>query len=797
MVATRRQMTRRSESEAGNSDAPEKTSVEGSASLRTTRSRSRVDSFANGIPETCAGKTKSPETKLNMEEPPEEQIAPNKSKTVDSVDIVAELQGDGDISEAESNCSSVSGLQTPSFIRITRRRQIVIPCQPEYKNRQSKKALPSEGSRFQEDDDISEAESCSSAVSGERTQRGTRMTRSRQAKINVSPVREAQSEEISDAESWCSGISTEPSVHFKRVTRSMRLRMQAETPLQTERKSEIVVAYTKLPEPVITSQTIVISDEEQPTKSDSETEQASLSSHRINEQLSPSKAKYSSAAVVNSELKEFISSSPKKMLSKCIQKSPEKERPNYESVDSAEEKVTRDRDTGKAVTKQRSVDIYEIVESPEVCDQSLDKSTEAPENKSPVKGQDMLSSDHRNFGQSLSPRRTTPNKNKSNADSQKLGTRKISQSSLLHADEIIDIDKPCEVDSSQNDSIPSHIIESSDDECRTSVMNIDSDTSPEESIAESSSGITKTTGPEKSFTVSLLTSDESDSSENSDLEEIDKEETTSGNQSTLALEKSHSEELFVIDKTPGMDTSKPYYLEEKDVADDEQSEESSELEDSGEEFIDKDEDILNASNNILSLSSSIDPGLNIKHLGGLYISFDAGKQKSGSHGVVSLKEKKKDELLQQSIITPDFEKKECVPPLRESLHQLKKQRRAERAKTTGDGWFGMKAPEITDELKNDLKALKMRAAIDPKRFYKKNDREGFPKYFQVGTVVDSPVDFYHARIPKKQRKKNIVEELLADSEFRRYNKRKYQDIIAEKAALAAGKKNRKKKKFHK
>lgn len=57
--------------------------------------------------------------------------------------------------------------------------------------------------------------------------------------------------------------------------------------------------------------------------------------------------------------------------------------------------------------------------------------------------------------------------------------------------------------------------------------------------------------------------------------------------------------------------------------------------------------------------------------------------------------------------------------------------RAEREKTTGDGWFNMKAPELTEELRNDLKALKMRSAMDPKRFYKKNDREGFPKYFQV------------------------------------------------------------------
>ncbi|XP_004841618.1 deoxynucleotidyltransferase terminal-interacting protein 2 [Heterocephalus glaber] len=112
-----------------------------------------------------------------------------------------------------------------------------------------------------------------------------------------------------------------------------------------------------------------------------------------------------------------------------------------------------------------------------------------------------------------------------------------------------------------------------------------------------------------------------------------------------------------------------------------------------------------------------------------------------------------------------------------------------------DGWFGMKAPELTDELKNDLKALKMRASMDPKRFYKKNDRDGFPKYFQIGTVVDNPADFYHSRIPKKQRKRTIVEELLADSEFRRYNRRKYSEIMAEKAANAAGKKFRKKKKF--
>uniref|UniRef100_UPI00398F8073 deoxynucleotidyltransferase terminal-interacting protein 2 isoform X2 n=1 Tax=Pristiophorus japonicus TaxID=55135 RepID=UPI00398F8073 len=267
-------------------------------------------------------------------------------------------------------------------------------------------------------------------------------------------------------------------------------------------------------------------------------------------------------------------------------------------------------------------------------------------------------------------------------------------------------------------------------------------------------------------------------------------------------------DLFVIDTQPGIDQGAKYYLDSSEKEDSgESGEEAGDIDDESDEeekddFIDEeedDEDILKTKPSLIDLSSSIDPGLNLKELGGLYISFDADKQGPDSKAFKKLKEKKKkdDELLANSILTPEFEKQECVPPLKESVRQLKKKRREERAKTTGDGWYNMKAPDLTDELKNDLRALKMRAAINPKRFYKKNDRDGFPKYFQVGKVLDNPVDFYHSRVPKKQRKRTMVEELLADAEFRRYNKKKYQQIIAEKAALAAGKKIHKKKKFRK
>lgn len=103
-------------------------------------------------------------------------------------------------------------------------------------------------------------------------------------------------------------------------------------------------------------------------------------------------------------------------------------------------------------------------------------------------------------------------------------------------------------------------------------------------------------------------------------------------------------------------------------------------------------------------------------------------------------------ILQKAIITPDFEKKTVSHHTgNQSINFKEKQCRKEQQKTAGDGCFGMKAPDLTDELKNNLKALKMRGGMNPKRFYKKNDRDGFPKYFQIGTIVDNPADFYCGR----------------------------------------------------
>ena len=43
----------------------------------------------------------------------------------------------------------------------------------------------------------------------------------------------------------------------------------------------------------------------------------------------------------------------------------------------------------------------------------------------------------------------------------------------------------------------------------------------------------------------------------------------------------------------------------------------------------------------------------------------------------------------------------------------------------------MPAQEMSEELRNDLRILRMRSALDPKRFYKHSDMNTLPKFVQV------------------------------------------------------------------
>ncbi|KAH7513586.1 hypothetical protein JRO89_XSUnG0176400 [Xanthoceras sorbifolium] len=109
-----------------------------------------------------------------------------------------------------------------------------------------------------------------------------------------------------------------------------------------------------------------------------------------------------------------------------------------------------------------------------------------------------------------------------------------------------------------------------------------------------------------------------------------------------------------------------------------------------------------------------------------------------------------------------------VPP--NNPRKLNKLLKKQVKDTAGTSWFDMPAATITPELKKDLQLLKLRNVIDPKRHYKKGDSKSktLPKYFQVGTVVESASDFFSSRLAKKERKATLADELLSDRNLGQY-----------------------------
>eukprot|EP00056_Hartaetosiga_gracilis_P022668 m.32160 g.32160 ORF g.32160 m.32160 type:complete len:176 (+) comp9766_c0_seq1:70-597(+) len=122
----------------------------------------------------------------------------------------------------------------------------------------------------------------------------------------------------------------------------------------------------------------------------------------------------------------------------------------------------------------------------------------------------------------------------------------------------------------------------------------------------------------------------------------------------------------------------------------------------------------------------------------------------------------------------------------ERFHKSKVQKMAEKRRkkqqndNTGKNWFNMTAPQMTEELKNDLKILKMKGALDAKRHYKRDDASGLPKYFHVGTLESNSASFYSDPSTKKAKKTSLVDHLLNDMEKRKQRKKRYGRILAAK-----------------
>lgn len=108
----------------------------------------------------------------------------------------------------------------------------------------------------------------------------------------------------------------------------------------------------------------------------------------------------------------------------------------------------------------------------------------------------------------------------------------------------------------------------------------------------------------------------------------------------------------------------------------------------------------------------------------------------------------------------------------------KREAKKKREATVGPKWFDMPAKELTAEDKMTVDAIRMRDVLDPTKFYKKKATDHIGKHFQVGTVIEHPMDYYTDRATRKERKQTLVDELIADAEFKKNVTRRYRNIQA-------------------
>ena len=88
---------------------------------------------------------------------------------------------------------------------------------------------------------------------------------------------------------------------------------------------------------------------------------------------------------------------------------------------------------------------------------------------------------------------------------------------------------------------------------------------------------------------------------------------------------------------------------------------------------------------------------------------------------------------------------------------------------------------MTPELKRDLQLLRMRSVLDPKRHYRKENMNALPKYFQLGTIVAGPTEYYD-KLSRHEQKNSIMDELVADQDRRKYFKKKYNELQVTKVS---------------
>ncbi|GAA6015933.1 hypothetical protein JCM10207_006811 [Rhodosporidiobolus poonsookiae] len=122
-----------------------------------------------------------------------------------------------------------------------------------------------------------------------------------------------------------------------------------------------------------------------------------------------------------------------------------------------------------------------------------------------------------------------------------------------------------------------------------------------------------------------------------------------------------------------------------------------------------------------------------------------------------------------------------APPPRMSKNALK----ARAPTTAGPQWFNMPTTELTPALKREMDALRLSAALDPKRFMRqgaKKDKVG--EVFQIGHLIAPSTRASSSSSAPTVQKRSFIEDLVADDHARAYASKKTKEARHHPALVA-------------
>lgn len=89
---------------------------------------------------------------------------------------------------------------------------------------------------------------------------------------------------------------------------------------------------------------------------------------------------------------------------------------------------------------------------------------------------------------------------------------------------------------------------------------------------------------------------------------------------------------------------------------------------------------------------------------------------------------------------------------------------------------------MSPELQTDMRLLKDRGVLDPRRHYKKDFSKTLaPTFSEVGRIIEGPTEHFSARLTNRERKRTFVEDVLASEKSVGRHRTTYNQIQASKS----------------